>query len=146
MPRCMEGTWPLPRRSLSMHVDTFTARACMVQVRDALNLTYDVTMELAVFSLLHAGWWTINVTSRPASISDAVTASMRVLRNVASSRIRHSELERAKRAVLTRLDTDCKVHRTCLACICTLAGSSCRVCGRLLKHALALRPAMSMRF
>ncbi|KAK9797772.1 hypothetical protein WJX73_010222 [Symbiochloris irregularis] len=95
--------------SLRLLVEVINSRL-FTTVRDALNLTYDVTMELAVFSLLHAGWWTINVTSRPASISDAVAASMRVLRNVASSRIRHSELERAKRAVLTRLDTDCKTN------------------------------------
>ena len=83
-----------------------------LQVRDALNLTYDVTMEISLFNRLKVGWWIIHVTSRPTSISDAVAASLRVLRNVASARIRDSELERAKRAVLTRMDSDSKVCRS----------------------------------
>lgn len=81
----------------------------MAQVRDALNLTYDVTFELSLFNRIHVGWWVVHVTARPGSISDAVAASIRVLRNVASSRVRESELARAKRAVLTRYESDIKV-------------------------------------
>lgn len=80
-------------------------------MRDALNLTYDVTLEVSLFNRLDVGWWLIHVTSRPASISEAVAASLRVLRNVATSRIRASELARAKRAVLTRMDSESKVGR-----------------------------------
>ena len=80
-----------------------------MQVRDALNLTYDVTFELSLFNRIQAGWWLIHVTARPGSISDAVAASLKVLRNVATSRIRESELARAKRAVLTRFESDAKV-------------------------------------
>lgn len=81
------------------------------QVRDALNLTYDVTLELSVFHRLPVGWWIIHVMSRPGSISDAVAASLRVLRNVTTSRIRDGELLRAKRAVLSRMESDAKVQR-----------------------------------
>jgi len=77
-------------------------------VRDALGLTYDVSFELSGFDRLHAGWFLLSVTSTPGKIDEALSASLRVLRGVASSRVSPRELDRARRTLLTRHESDMK--------------------------------------
>ena len=84
-----------------------------VQIRDALNLTYDVTFEVGVGDSYRVAWWSVHVTSKPESIHQAVNASLDVLRSVATSRIMPYELERAKVTVLTKHDADVKVRHHC---------------------------------
>ncbi len=79
------------------------------QVRDALGLTYDVSFELSLFDRLPHGWFVVNVTSTPQKIHEAMAASLRVLRTVATQRITPRELQRAKRTVLTRHESEIKV-------------------------------------
>jgi len=78
-------------------------------VRDALGLTYDVSFELSLFDRLPHGWFVVNVTSTPQKIHEAMAASLRVLRTVATQRITPRELQRAKRTVLTRHESEIKV-------------------------------------
>ncbi|KAK9810226.1 hypothetical protein WJX72_007002 [[Myrmecia] bisecta] len=77
-------------------------------VRDALGLTYDVSFELSLFDRLNAGWFVVNVTSTPQKIQEALEASLRVLRTVGTSRITPRELQRAKRTVITRHESELK--------------------------------------
>jgi hypothetical protein len=49
------------------------------------------------------------VTSTPAKIQDAMTASLNVLRNIKVQPITQRELARAKRTLITRHDSDLKV-------------------------------------
>ena len=78
-------------------------------MRDALGLTYDVSFELSLFDRLPHGWFVVNVTSTPQKIHEAMAASLRVLRTVATQRITPRELQRAKRTVLTRHESEIKV-------------------------------------
>lgn len=80
------------------------------QVRDALGLTYDVSFELSLFDRLPRGWFVVNVTSTPQKIHDAMAASLRVLRTLATQRITPRELLRAKRTVITRHESEIKVR------------------------------------
>lgn len=77
-------------------------------VRDSLGLTYDVSFELSLFDRLASGWFNVNVTSTPAKIGDAMAASIRVLRSCKNQPITYRELQRAKRTLLTRHETDLK--------------------------------------
>jgi predicted Zn-dependent peptidase len=77
-------------------------------VRDALGLTYDVSFELSGFDRLQAGWFLLSVTSTPLKIDDALAASLRVLRGVATARVTPRELDRARRTLLTRHESDLK--------------------------------------
>ena len=80
-----------------------------VQVRDALGLTYDVSFELALFELLKNGWFSVSVTSSPEKIHETAEACVRVLRAPGHSPITTRELERARRTLITRHETDSKV-------------------------------------
>lgn len=77
-------------------------------VRDALGLTYDVAFELTVFERIDSGWFFVTVTSTPEKIHEAREASLNVLLNVATQRITPRELQRAKRTLLTRHESDQK--------------------------------------
>uniref|UniRef100_A0A061SA19 Insulinase (Peptidase family m16) family protein isoform 2 n=1 Tax=Tetraselmis sp. GSL018 TaxID=582737 RepID=A0A061SA19_9CHLO len=77
-------------------------------VRDALGLTYDVSFELTLFERLSAGWFFVTVTSTPEKIHEAKQASVNVLLNVAYQPITPRELQRAKRTLLTRHESDQK--------------------------------------
>ncbi|KAL3693392.1 hypothetical protein R1sor_007043 [Riccia sorocarpa] len=77
-------------------------------VRDALGLTYDVSFELSLFDRLKAGWFVISVTSTPAKIQQAVEASLNVLRGLHGSRVNQRELDRAKRTLMMRHESDSK--------------------------------------
>jgi predicted Zn-dependent peptidase len=77
-------------------------------VRDSLGLTYDVSFELSLFDRLASGWFNVNVTSTPAKISEAMMASLRVLKGCKSLPITQRELQRAKRTLLIRHETDLK--------------------------------------
>lgn len=75
-------------------------------VRDSLGLTYDVSYELALFDRLQSGWFSVNVTSQPSKIDQALNACLRVLRGVRTSPISPRELDRARRTLITRHETD----------------------------------------
>ena len=77
-------------------------------VRDALGLTYDVSFELSSFDRLKAGWFLLSVTSTPSKVDEALAASLRTLRGLASSRVTSRELERARKTLLTRHESDLK--------------------------------------
>ncbi|KAH9302963.1 hypothetical protein KI387_014546, partial [Taxus chinensis] len=77
-------------------------------VRDSLGLTYDVSFELNLYDRLKFGWFVISVTSTPAKVNKAVDACKNVLRGVNSSRITQRELDRAKRTLLMRHESDVK--------------------------------------
>uniref|UniRef100_A0A0D6QV97 Peptidase M16 C-terminal domain-containing protein n=1 Tax=Araucaria cunninghamii TaxID=56994 RepID=A0A0D6QV97_ARACU len=77
-------------------------------VRDSLGLTYDVSFELSLFDRLQFGWFVISVTSTPAKVHKAVDACKNVLRGLHSSRITQNELDRAKRTLLMRHESDIK--------------------------------------
>ena len=72
------------------------------------GLTYDVAFELTLFERLDAGWFFVTVTSTPEKIHEARQASLNVLLNVAAQRITPRELQRAKRTLLTRHESDQK--------------------------------------
>lgn len=48
------------------------------------------------------GWYSVNVTSYPDKIHDALAASLAVLRDLRASRVTARELMRAKRTLITR--------------------------------------------
>ncbi|CAI7839775.1 unnamed protein product [Closterium sp. NIES-53] len=77
-------------------------------VRDALGLTYDVNFEISLFDRLATGWFCISVTSTPAKIQQAVEASLNVLRGLQANRITQRELDRAKRTLIMRHESDLK--------------------------------------
>ena len=73
-----------------------------------------MSFELSLFDRLPHGWFVVNVTSTPQKIHEAVAASLRVLRTVATQRITPRELQRAKRTVLTRHESEIKVRDICV--------------------------------
>jgi hypothetical protein len=75
-------------------------------VRDALGLTYDVSFELSMFERLPTGWFVLSVTSVPQKIDDALAASLRTLRGLATQQVNQRELDRARRTLLMRNDSD----------------------------------------
>ncbi|GJP40170.1 hypothetical protein CLOM_g24450 [Closterium sp. NIES-68] len=77
-------------------------------VRDALGLTYDVNFEISLFDRLATGWFCISVTSTPAKIQQAVEASLNVLKGLQANRISQRELDRAKRTLIMRHESDLK--------------------------------------
>ena len=81
----------------------------MVQVRETLGLTYDVSFDLGTYDRLRHNYYCIHVTSTPDKIRQAVTASANVLRSFYSSPVQQRELLRAQRTVLTRHESDLKV-------------------------------------
>lgn len=80
------------------------------QVRDTLGLTYDVSFELTLFDRLRVGWYVVRVTSTPAKIQDALAACIDVLQSLRSQPVTHRELARARRTLLTKHESDLKVH------------------------------------
>ena len=93
-------------------------RSCSVvwfimQVRDALGLTYDVSFELSLYDRLRTGWFVCHVTSTHAKIDEALDASLRVLRSLPLQRVTPRELLRAKRTVLLRHESEMKVQFCC---------------------------------
>ena len=93
--------------SLSLLSEVVNSRL-FTSVRDALGLTYDVSFELSSFDRLQAGWWILSVTSTPALVDAALEASLRTLRGLAFQRVSPRELERARRTLLTRHESDLK--------------------------------------
>jgi len=77
-------------------------------VRDAFGLTYDVSFELSSFDRLQAGWFLLSVTSTPAKIDAALDASVSTLRGLLTSRVSPREVERARKTLLTRHESDQK--------------------------------------
>lgn len=57
---------------------------------------------------VRAGWFSVDVTSHPDKIHDALAASVSVLRDVKVSAINKRELSRAKITLLTRHEADLK--------------------------------------
>ncbi|KAI8464353.1 MAG: LuxS/MPP-like metallohydrolase [Monoraphidium minutum] len=77
-------------------------------VRDSLGLTYDVSFEVMMFDRVRTGWFSVNVTSYPDKIHDALAASLAVLRELRGSPVTARELMRAKRTLITRHESDLK--------------------------------------
>jgi hypothetical protein len=71
-------------------------------VRDSLGLTYDVSFEVTQFDIIRNGWYSVNVTSYPDKIHEALAASLSVLRELAVNPVNAWELMRAKNTVITR--------------------------------------------
>ncbi|KAJ7516395.1 hypothetical protein O6H91_22G056800 [Diphasiastrum complanatum] len=105
--------WKRPRHHLygsiamTLLAEIINARL-FTTVRDALGLTYDVSFELSLFDRLKAGWFVISVTSTPAKINLAVEASLNVLKGLHGNRITQRELDRAKRTLMMRHESDSK--------------------------------------
>lgn len=93
-------------------------------VRDTLGLTYDVSFELSLFDRLPAGWFHVNVTSTPQKIRDAMMASLNVLRSGATQPFTQRDLQRAKRTLLTRHESDLKDNAYWLALLTHLQAGS----------------------
>jgi len=77
-------------------------------VRDVLGLTYDVNFDLSGLDRLHAGWFLLSVTSTPEKVDEALAASLRTLRGIATQGISPRELDRARMTLMTRHDADDK--------------------------------------
>eukprot|EP00899_Mesostigma_viride_P019537 jgi/Mesvir1/27585/Mv07330-RA.1 len=77
-------------------------------VRDQLGLTYDVSFTMSLFDRLKLGWWVVSVTSTPDKVDKALEASHSVLLGVGAHRISYRELDRARRTLLTRHESDLK--------------------------------------
>merc|ERR1719181_927812 len=92
---------------LSLMAEVINSRL-FTTVRDALGLTYDVSFELHNFDRLDHGWWVVTVTSTPQKIEQAVQASANTVRGLQNQRVTQFELDRAKRNLLTRHDSDMK--------------------------------------
>ena len=80
-------------------------------MRDSLGLTYDVSFELSQFDRLRTGYFVVHVTSTPAKIRDALSASVDVLRSFHVSPVTQRELVRAQKTLLTRHESDLKVSK-----------------------------------
>mmetsp|Transcript_39203 Transcript_39203/g.47468 ORF Transcript_39203/g.47468 Transcript_39203/m.47468 type:complete len:1112 (+) Transcript_39203:2-3337(+) len=93
--------------SLMLMVEILNSRL-FTTVRDALGLTYDVSFEMRMFERLESGWFVLAVTSMPSKIDDALAASLRTIRALRTQPIRKSELDRARRTLLTRHESDMK--------------------------------------
>ncbi|KAK3240438.1 hypothetical protein CYMTET_49716 [Cymbomonas tetramitiformis] len=93
--------------SLSLLVEIINSRL-FTTVRDALGLTYDVSFELSMFERLANGWFVLSVTSTPQKIDDALAASIRTLRGIGAQQVTQRELDRARRTLLTRHESDLK--------------------------------------
>jgi len=93
--------------SLSLMAEIINSRL-FTTVRDSLGLTYDVSFELQLLDRMKKSWFSVSVTSTPAKIDDALDASLHVLRELTSRRVSQQELERARRTLLARHETDLK--------------------------------------
>ncbi|MCO5603407.1 hypothetical protein L7F22_057557 [Adiantum nelumboides] len=77
-------------------------------VRDTLGLTYDVSFEMSLFDRLKGGWYVISVTSTPAKVKKAVEASLKVLRGLRENPVSKRDLDRARRTLMMRHESDSK--------------------------------------
>jgi predicted Zn-dependent peptidase len=93
--------------SLSLMAEIINSRL-FTTVRDSLGLTYDVSFELQLLDRIQRSWYSVSVTSTPAKIDDALDASMHVLRELTTRRVSQQELDRARRTLLARHETDLK--------------------------------------
>eukprot|EP00252_Welwitschia_mirabilis_P010086 TRINITY_DN231_c0_g1_i1.p1 TRINITY_DN231_c0_g1~~TRINITY_DN231_c0_g1_i1.p1 ORF type:complete len:1279 (+),score=278.22 TRINITY_DN231_c0_g1_i1:185-4021(+) len=93
--------------SLTLLAEIINSRL-FTTVRDSLGLTYDVSFELSLFDRLPFGWFVISVTSTPEKVTRAVDACKSVLQDVRNSKITQRELDRAKRTLLMRHETEMK--------------------------------------
>merc|ERR1711959_406219 len=93
--------------SLSLMAEIINSRL-FTTVRDSLGLTYDVSFELQLLDRMEKSWYSVSVTSTPAKIDDALDASLHVLRELTTRRVSQQELERARRTLLARHETDLK--------------------------------------
>eukprot|EP00898_Chlorokybus_atmophyticus_P002810 jgi/Chlat1/352/Chrsp10S01473 len=109
--------------SMGLLTEVVNARL-FTTVRDAMGLTYDVGFELSLFDRLNTGWFVVSVTSTPAKIEEALQASVSVLRGIKSSPVTHRELERAKRTLLTRHESDLKDNNYWLGLLTHLQADS----------------------
>jgi hypothetical protein len=99
---------PLYRSSTLMLLSEIVNARLFSTVRDALGLTYDVSFEINQFDRLPHAWYVVSVTSEPPKIDDALTACVRVLRGLKNSLVTPRELERAKRTIMVRHESDLK--------------------------------------
>lgn len=93
-------------------------------VRDSLGLTYDVSFELSLFDRLKLGWYVVSVTSTPGKVHKAVDACKSVLRGLHSNKVAQRELDRAKRTLLMRHETEIKSNAYWLGLLAHLQASS----------------------
>jgi len=93
--------------TLSLLAEIINSRL-FTTVRDTLGLTYDVSFELSLLDRLRFGWFVISVTSTPSKVYRAVDACKSVLRGLHSNKITQRELDRAKRTLLMRHESDMK--------------------------------------
>lgn len=93
--------------TLSLLAEIINSRL-FTTVRDTLGLTYDVSFELSLLDRLKFGWFVISVTSTPSKVYRAVDACKSVLRGLHSNKITQRELDRAKRTLLMRHESDMK--------------------------------------
>ncbi|XP_024530004.1 stromal processing peptidase, chloroplastic [Selaginella moellendorffii] len=121
--------WKRPRHPLygsvamTLLAEIINARL-FTNVRDALGLTYDVSFEFRLFDRLKGGWFVISVTSTPTKIQRAVEASINVLKGLHSNQITQRELDRAKRILMMRHESDCKDNKYWLGLITHLQAPS----------------------
>ena len=92
---------------LSLMAEVINSRL-FTTVRDALGLTYDVSFEVHNFDRLDHGWWNVMVTSTPQKIDQAMSASLSTVRGLTTQPVSQHELDRAKRTLLTRHESDLK--------------------------------------
>lgn len=109
--------------SLSLLAEIINSRL-FTTVRDSLGLTYDVSLELSMMQRLSAGWYMVNVTSTPQKIDEALMASVRTMRGLTSRYVTERELDRARRTLLTRHESDMKDDTYCLGLLQHLQSAS----------------------
>lgn len=109
--------------SLALLAEIINARL-FTTVRDALGLTYDVSFEVSLLDRLELGWFVVSVTSTPAKIDQAVEASLNVIRGLHGNRVNQRELDRAKRTLLMRHESDLKDNAYWLGLITHLQSST----------------------
>lgn len=83
-----------PSTTVALLVEIINSRL-FTTVRDELGLTYDVSMEVSQFDRHKGGWFSLHVTASPQKIHEAVSASIKVLRDVAHQTINQRELARS---------------------------------------------------
>jgi len=93
--------------SLALLVEVINSRL-FTTVRDMLGLTYDVSFQLSNFDRLEGGWYLLSVTSTPGKVHQAAAASLRVLRGFRMQKVSQQELDRARRTLLMRHESDLK--------------------------------------
>ena len=94
--------------ALSITAEVINSRL-FTTVRDSLGLTYDVSFELQLYDRLRTcSWWSVSVTSTPAKISDALEVSLAVVRELSTRRVSVQEVDRARRTLMARHETDLK--------------------------------------